>query len=239
MDGNECILTRVNALLDGRAFLILLGCEKMNYNDLIYIVPAALLAITGHEFAHGYVSWKMGDPTPKEDGRLSLNPFHHLDVMGTLCLILFRFGWAKPVRINSWYYKDRKKGVFCTALAGPAANFIMAFIGLFGMGLIYKFTAGRAGAILVYLFNLLNYFAVLNIGLGVFNLIPVPPLDGSKAYGILVHNDENYMEKHVNRYGYFVLAILAVTGILSIPMRLAQNVVIGFMYGIVRFILRF
>lgn len=210
----------------------------MNYNDLIYIVPAALLAITGHEFAHGYVSWKMGDPTPKEDGRLSLNPFHHLDVMGTLCLILFHFGWAKPVRINSWYYRDRKKGVLCTALAGPAANFIMAFIGLFCMGLIYKFAAGPVGTVIVYLFNLLNYFAVLNIGLGVFNLIPIPPLDGSKAYGILAHDDENYMEKHVNRYGYVVLAILAVTGILSIPMSLAQNAVFGAMYRIVRFILR-
>ena len=200
----------------------------MNYNDLIYIIPAALLAIAGHEFAHGYVSWKMGDPTPKEDGRLSLNPFHHLDVMGTICLILFRFGWAKPVRINSWYYKDRKKGIILVSLAGPA-----------GMGLIYKFAAGRAGNLLVYLFHLLNYFAVLNIGLGVFNLIPIPPLDGSKVYGILVHDDENYMEKHVNRYGYFVLAILAVTGILSIPMSLAQNAVVRFMYGIVRLILRF
>ena len=211
----------------------------MNYNDLIYVVPAALLAITGHEFAHGYVSWKMGDPTPKEDGRLSLNPFHHLDIMGTLCLVLFHFGWAIPVRINSWYYKERKKGVFWTALAGPLANFIMAFAGMFSMGLIYKFAAGRAGSVLVYLYNLLNYFAVLNIGLGVFNLIPIPPLDGSKVYGILVHDDENYMEKHVNRYGYFVLAILAVTGILSIPMSLAQNAVIRFMYGIVRSILRF
>ena len=161
----------------------------MNYNDLIYVVPAALLAITGHEFAHGYVSWKMGDPTPKEDGRLSLNPFHHLDIMGTLCLVLFHFGWAKPVRINSWYYKERKKGVFWTALAGPLANFIMAFAGMFSMGLIYKFAAGRAGSVLVYLYNLLNYFAVLNIGLGVFNLIPIPPLDGSKVYGILVHDD--------------------------------------------------
>ncbi len=146
---------------------------------------------------------------------------------------------GKPVRINSWYYKERKKGVFWTALAGPLANFIMAFAGMFSMGLIYKFAAGRAGSVLVYLYNLLNYFAVLNIGLGVFNLIPIPPLDGSKVYGILVHDDENYMEKHVNRYGYFVLAILAVTGILSIPMSLAQNAVIRFMYGIVRSILRF
>ena len=120
-----------------------------------------------------------------------------------------------------------------------SGKFIMAFIGLFGMGLIYKFAAGHVGAVIIYLFNLLNYFAVLNIGLGVFNLIPIPPLDGSKAYGILVHNDENYMEKHVNRYGYVVLAILAVTGILSIPMGLAQNAVFSVLYEVVRFILRF
>ena len=93
--------------------------KKMNYYDLVYIVPSALIAITAHEFAHGYVSWKMGDPTPKQDGRLSFNPLHHLDIMGTLCLIFFRFGWAKPVRINAAYYRDRKKGVVCTALAGP------------------------------------------------------------------------------------------------------------------------
>ena len=89
--------------------------KKMNYYDLVYIVPSALIAITAHEFAHGYVSWKMGDPTPKQDGRLSFNPLHHLDIMGTLCLIFFRFGWAKPVRINAAYYRDRKKGVVCTA----------------------------------------------------------------------------------------------------------------------------
>lgn len=209
----------------------------MNFGDLIYLVPAALLAISGHEFAHGYVSWKLGDPTPKQDGRLSWNPLDHLDPMGTLCLILFRFGWAKPVRINSYYYKDRKKGVLLVSLAGPAANFLMAFAGLFGIGLIYKFTGGYVENVLGYFYTLLNYFVVLNVGLGVFNLIPVPPLDGSKAFGILAHNDENYMERHVNRNGYIVLALLAVTGLLSIPMRLAQNAVVGFLYAVVRFLL--
>lgn len=211
----------------------------MNYRDLIYLVPAALLAIAGHEFAHGYVSWKLGDPTPKEDGRLSLNPFRHLDPIGTLCLIILHFGWAKPVRINSWYYKDKKKGVVFTALAGPAANFIMAFAGIWGMGIIYKATGGYAGNVLVYLYNLLNYFALLNIGLGVFNLIPVPPLDGSKVLSILLHNDENYIEQHVSRYGYIVLIILAVTGILTIPISLAQSGVYRGMYALVRMILRF
>jgi len=211
----------------------------LNYSDLIYIVPAALLAITGHEFAHGYVSFKMGDPTPKQDGRLSLNPLHHLDPMGTLCLIVFRFGWAKPVRINSWYYKNRKKGVVCTALAGPAANFVMAFMAVIAMGIIYKTTGGYAGNVLVYLYNFFNYLALLNIGLGVFNLIPVPPLDGSKALGILMYNDENYLEQHASRYGYIVLLILAVTGILSIPIGVAQSVVYRGMYGLVRMIMGF
>lgn len=213
--------------------------KKMNYYDLVYIVPSALIAITAHEFAHGYVSWKMGDPTPKQDGRLSFNPLHHLDIMGTLCLIFFRFGWAKPVRINAAYYRDRKKGGVCTALAGPGANFILAFISVFIMGIMYKTTGGRAGYAVVYIYNLLNYFALLNIGLGVFNLIPVPPLDGSKVFGILVHDDENYMERRVSRYGYIVFLILAVTGILSIPMGLAQNGIYWVFYFLVRMILHF
>ena len=211
----------------------------MDIEGLFYIVPAALLAISGHEFAHGYVSYKMGDPTPKTDGRLSLNPFRHLDLMGTLCLILFRFGWAKPVRINSWYYKDKKKGVFFTAMAGVAANFVMAVAALILMGIIYKVTGGRAGAFVVYLFNLLDCFALMNIGLAVFNLIPIPPLDGSKALGILLFNDENYIERRVHRYGYVVIFILAITGILFIPIQAAQMAVYRFLYAVVRIVLRF
>ncbi|MEE1242611.1 site-2 protease family protein [Frisingicoccus sp.] len=210
----------------------------MNLNDLIYLVPAALLAICGHEYAHGYVSWKMGDPTPMQDGRLSMNPLHHLDPLGTLCLIFFHFGWAKPVRINSWYYKDRKKGVLLTCLAGPAANFLMAIIGLFVMGIIYKFTGGFVNGVLLWLYKLMNYFVVLNVGLGIFNLIPVPPLDGSKALGILMFDDENYLQGRVHNNGYIVIAILALTGVLSTVLGAVQNIVISVLWGFVRAILR-
>ena len=210
----------------------------MNLEELIYVVPAALLAISGHEFAHGYVSWKMGDPTPKADGRLSLNPFRHLDLMGTLFLIIFHFGWAKPVRINSWYYRDKRKGIFLTAMAGIFANIIMALAALFGMGLIIKITGGWAGHGAIFAFNLLNYFAILNIGLAVFNLIPLPPLDGSKAFGILFFNDENFIEKHVHRLGYIILFILAFTGLLSRPLGFAQMGVFNFLWGIVKAVLR-
>lgn len=136
--------------------------------SIIYTVPAILLAISAHEFAHGYVSYKLGDPTPKMDGRLTLNPFAHLDLWGTVCLILFRMGWAKPVRINTAYYKDKKKGTILVSLAGPAMNYIMAFVSMLIYGLFYK--AGSSFGIWFY------YLAVINVGLGTFNLIPIPPL---------------------------------------------------------------
>ena len=210
----------------------------MNYSYVIYTAPAALIAIVLHEMAHGFVSYKLGDPTPKYDGRLSLNPMNHLDFMGTICLIFLRFGWAKPVRINSGYYKNRRTGVMMTAIAGPLMNYILAFIGVFGYVLMVKLTGGYFGPVTNYLFNFFRYFAMINVGLGTFNLIPIPPLDGSKILSLLIHGDENYTMRNVNRYGYIVLAALAITGVLSIPMVFAENVVINFYMMIVRFILR-
>ncbi len=210
----------------------------MSYSYIIYTAPAALIAIVLHEMAHGYVSYKLGDPTPKYDGRLSLNPLNHLDFMGTICLIFLKFGWAKPVRINSGYYKDQRKGVILTALAGPLTNFVLAFLGVFGYVLIYKLTKVSMGPVTVYLYYFFQYFALLNVGLGTFNLIPIPPLDGSKVLGMLIHADENTKLQHMNRYGYLIIALLAVTGVLSIPMGFAENVVIGFYLKIIRMILR-
>ena len=99
-----------------------------DFDTLIYTVPAILISVTLHEMAHGYVSYKMGDPTPKEDGRLSLNPLHHLDFFGTLSLLFIGFGWAKPVRVNAGYYKDPKTGMVWTAFAGPLMNFVLSFV---------------------------------------------------------------------------------------------------------------
>ena len=209
----------------------------MNFNELIYLAPAALIAICGHEYAHGFVSWKLGDPTPERDGRLSMNPLEHLDPLGTLALIFFHFGWAKPVRINSWYYKDRKKGVLLVSLAGVVANFLMAFLGLILMGLIYKFTSGYVSGILATLYNFLNYFVVLNVGLGVFNLLPIPPLDGSKVVGILFKNDENYLDSRVNAQGYIVIAVLMFTGILGPVLNFVQSIFISVLWGLVKALL--
>ena len=212
----------------------------MNFiNELIYTIPAVLLAISMHEFAHGYVSYRLGDPTPKEKGRLSLNPFAHLDLVGTLCLLLFHFGWAKPVLVNPYYYKERKKGMIMVALAGPVMNFCIAFISTFFMGMIIKITGGYAGSFVQYLFNFLNYLSIINIGLGVFNLIPVPPLDGSKVLGAILPEDKYFKYMQYEKYGTIILIALLYLGILNTPLGIVRggldsimSKIVGFIFGL-------
>ncbi|WP_054742814.1 site-2 protease family protein [Cellulosilyticum ruminicola] len=186
--------------------------------QLIYSVLAVLIAICLHEYAHGFVSYLMGDPTPKRGGRLSLNPLHHLDPVGTLCLIFFHFGWAKPVMVNPNYYKNKKLGMAFVGIAGPLTNFIIAFFSMLGMGIIVKQTGGYAGDVIVYIFTFLNYLAIINIGLGSFNLIPFPPLDGAKIVGALLSEDKYFSFMRYERYGQGILMLLLVTNILDKPL---------------------
>lgn len=180
------------------------------FNSLLYylfIAIAALIAIIFHELAHGLMSYMLGDPTPKRQGRLSLNPAKHLDPVGTVCLILFHVGWAKPVVINSEYYKHKHLGMFLVALAGPFTNFIIAIISMFVYGFIYKFTGFKStpAELIATFFYLL---AIINLGLGVFNLIPIPPLDGSKILGSFLRGKvyDQYMK--YQQYGFLILALV-------------------------------
>lgn len=186
--------------------------------QLLYSVPAVLIAICLHEYAHGYVSYLMGDPTPKLRGRLSLNPLHHLDPVGTLCLIFFHFGWAKPVMVNPNYYRHRKRGMVLVALAGPMMNFLIAFLSMLGMGIILKQTGGYADGAIVYVYTFLNYCAILNIGLGSFNLIPFPPLDGSKILGAVLPEHKYFAYMRYEHIGQGILMILLVTNLLDVPL---------------------
>ena len=190
----------------------------MNFSlqDLAFTIPAVLIAIVLHEWAHGFISYKLGDPNPKYDGRLSLNPLKHLDPMGTLCLLLFRFGWAKPVQVNPNYYKDKKMGMVLTALAGPVMNFIIAFITLFIMMAILKFKPDFFyNSILSYLFVVLDYTAIMSIGLGVFNLLPIPPLDGSKVLLSFLPEKMYFGYMKYERYGMLILLVLLGFGLFS------------------------
>ncbi len=184
--------------------------------EMLYIVPAILLAITGHEFAHGFVSYRLGDPTPKREGRLSLNPLAHLDLVGTLCLLLFGMGWAKPVQINPASYKNRRVGTVLVSLAGPFMNYLMAFAGM----LLFAWAASEGHDGIWFL-----YLASINVGLGTFNLIPIPPLDGSHVLEELVPGIREIYAR-IGRFAMPLLFLCLYTGILRKPLDFANNAVI-------------
>ena len=174
----------------------------MKYKFLLTL-PGLLVAIIIHEVSHGYVAYLLGDDTAKKSGRLSLNPLKHIDLVGFICLLVFKFGWAKPVPINSLNFKNRKRDTILVSLAGPFSNFLMAII----VGFIIS-----SGIITNnILFNVLIIMLWYNIMLGVFNLLPFPPLDGSKVIASLLPVKYEYLFYKYEKYLYFILVILIVT----------------------------
>ncbi|MCD8068027.1 MAG: site-2 protease family protein [Lachnospiraceae bacterium] len=199
--------------------------------SLLYAAPAVLAAIIFHECAHGWVSDRLGDPTPRRAGRLTLNPIRHLDPAGTLCLLFFHMGWAKPVPINARYYKNPRRGVILVSLAGPFANFILAFLSLLLYGLLALY-APSASAFWRTLEIIVYYGAVINVGLGVFNLIPFPPLDGSHVLEELIPAVGVFFSRFQS-YGRLLLLLLLASGALSRPLSWLDNAVLNGLWGIV------
>lgn len=174
------------------------------------IIPAALLAIIFHEISHGYVAYLLGDRTAKNSGRLTLNPIQHMDVLGLLCMILFGFGWAKPVPVNPYFFKNRKLGMALVSIAGPISNLLMAVL---SMSVILAISLLEIeNQMLIHALNVVLefflVFAILNIGLAVFNLIPIPPLDGSKIlFSLLPRRAYGFILKY-ERWGMLLLLVL-------------------------------
>ncbi len=182
--------------------------------DIIYLILSAfavLITLTVHEYFHGYAAYKLGDKTAEKMGRLSLNPIRHIDPIGALCMIFFHFGWAKPVPVNTRYFKNPKRDFAIVALAGPLSNFALAFVSAFIYILIYAlvgdavFSSAFLFSIVENTLNFLMIFHLVNIGIGIFNMIPVPPLDGSRVLGaFLPYRAYNKMLEH-ERTIYYIL----------------------------------
>ena len=178
--------------------------------DMLLSVIPALICITLHELSHGFVAYKLGDTTAKEQGRLTLNPFKHIDIIGLFMMAVFHFGWAKPVPVNMNRFKNPKTGMAITALAGPIANILIAavFMALYGFFWPLLCTS-EFGTIILDLFNTT---AIISIGFAVFNIIPIPPLDGSKVLFSFVpqHIYRNLMR--YERFGFLILIALIYFG---------------------------
>lgn len=209
--------------------------------ELIQNFIVLFAAISVHEFSHGFVAYKLGDPTAKSMGRLTLNPMAHLDPLGALMMVFCRFGWAKPVPVNPYYFKEPKKDMALVAVAGPLSNMLLAFLSYTIWAIMYVLAIkfGVAGnAVVGFVLDLLVACAVLNICFAVFNLIPFPPLDGSKIlFSVLPNHIYNKLLTY-ERYGTIVLIVLSFSGILGKILGVVINPFISLMHSWVGFLLK-
>lgn len=192
--------------------------------DTFSIVLAALLGITVHETCHGLVAFWLGDDTAKQQGRLSLNPLRHVDIMGLIMMALARFGWARPVPINPHRFRHPKAGMVLTAIAGPASNVFLAF---FAMLIRAVFMAvvpfDQMGTVFHLLRSFLENIAIISAGLAVFNLFPIPPLDGSKVLFAVLPNRLYIQLMRYERYGMLLLMALLLLNVLDQPLLFLRN----------------
>jgi Zn-dependent protease len=178
--------------------------------DMIFRIPALLIALTVHEYAHARAAVTLGDPTPRFMGRLTLNPVAHLDPLGLLMLWLFKFGWAKPVPINPSYFKNHRQGMLIVSLAGPVSNMLLALLTAFLIGILAKLQL-LSGDWIKVLWMTYSY----NIILAIFNLLPIPPLDGSKVLASILPGQQGQIFDRMEQYGPFILMALVYIGVIS------------------------
>ena len=197
-------------------------------------IPVILLALTVHEAAHGWMAYKMGDPTARNLGRLTLNPLRHLDPVGTLMMLVVGFGWAKPVPVNTRNFTNPRRGMALTALAGPLSNFLMSLGGMLLFRILFAVfmafsLSGHLFAWVVLLF--VQVFYTLNLYLAIFNMLPVPPMDGSRILFVFLPDKYYFGIMKYERYIMMAMMLLLITGTLSLPLGfVAGKIESGFMW---------
>lgn len=190
---------------------------------------AVLLCLTVHEVSHGLAAFALGDPTAKRQNRLSLNPLRHLDVFGTLMMLVAGFGWAKPVPVDMRYFRHPKSGMAVTALAGPVSNFLLAYLALLARAVLLPFYLQGGGTILFLIVDFTETLAILSVGLGVFNLIPIPPLDGSKVLEGVLPDRIYYTILRYERIGMLLLMVVLFSGVADKPLWAVRSWVVNTM----------
>ena len=201
-------------------------------NILLSIIPA-LFCITIHELAHGYIAYRLGDTTAKDLGRLTFNPVKHIDIFGLIMMVVVRFGWAKPVPVNMKRFKNPKQGMAITALAGPVSNILLALVFFFIFGLVYAplgwgLESGAGTTIL----NMISRVATLSVALAIFNILPIPPLDGSKIVFSLLPEATYYKLMKYERFGMILLMLFVWTDVFGATIGRATSAVIGWFSGV-------
>ena len=196
--------------------------------SMLLSIPVALIALSVHETAHGYVAYKLGDPTAYNYGRLSLNPIKHIDPIGFACMILVGFGWAKPVPVNTRYFKKPKRDMALTGAAGPISNLLLAL--MFALLLRIELEilmrvslSAFASQALWWLQIFLTLGIRLNIALAVFNLIPIPPFDGSRIFLSLLPTETYFKIMRYEKYLYIALMVALLLGLLDAPLDIVTN----------------
>ncbi|AQS58572.1 site-2 protease family protein [Desulforamulus ferrireducens] len=197
-----------------------------SWEEILVKVMIILLALPLHEFGHALVAYKLGDNTAYREGRLTLNPIKHLDPLGTLMIFFGPIGWAKPVPVNPFYFNDRKRGMMLVSLAGPGANLLLALLGAVLLGLF------NSSPLVQYF---LYYFMVINVYLAVFNLLPIPTLDGSKILAGLLPGSQTWLY-NLERYAIPILLLLIVFGLLTPIISFFAKPLIQLFYAIARLV---
>lgn len=197
---------------------------------LLYRLPAVLISLSCHEWAHAYAAYKNGDPTARDMGRMTLNPLAHIDPVGFICLILFRFGWAKPVPVNPRNFTNYKKGNIIVSLAGIGTNFLLAILSTLALYL-YALYVSHTGNFSTAAQEIILNFLYINLALMIFNLLPIPPLDGSHVLEtLLIRKTGPKPFYYLNKYGFIILIALMVIRIDGINI---ISLIIGRVSGVV------
>ena len=187
------------------------------------LVAASLLCITFHETCHGFAADRLGDPTARRAGRLTLNPLRHVDIGGLLMMALFRFGWAKPVPVDMRNFRHPKRDMALTAAAGPASNVLLAYLAVLlrGLSSVWYYASGSMAVYALALF--FYYVEIISASLAVFNLFPIPPLDGSKVLFACLSDRAYAWLMRYERYGMALLMLLLLTGVLDVPLEFLRD----------------